>query len=577
VKLLYRIPGVLVAIFLAGTGHAQTITEFAIPTSGSQPVGIVAGPDGALWFAEGNGSKIGRITTDGTVTEYPVPTSNSWPTGITAGPDGALWFTERIQFNIGRITTAGAVTEYPVPTPASLPTQIVLGSDGALWFIEVFADKIGRITTAGVVTEFAVPTANSQPTGITPGPDGALWFTERIGNKIGRITTDGSIIEFPLPVTNNVGRSPGAIVNGPDGALWFGEADGQTFAFVARMTTAGALTEYPVTPQFTSISQLTVGPDGAIWFTKSSGLARITTSGVITEYPLPDPQSGPNGISTGPDGAMWFTELFKAGKIGRYGPLPTSGALVSAVLPLSRSVRVGATATAFATIINATANPALGCTVLPATQVPGRFFYQTTNPSTNALTGTPGAAASIAAGGSQSFVVAFTPNAPFGPESVGFSFNCASIGTAATVAGLNTLLLSASTTPTPDLIVEAATLQNDGIVHVTNGSPPIGVFAVATDNLGSGDTITVATNTGTATLPITVTVCQTNPSTGACMQTPSAAVTTTINSNATPTFGIFVSASGAVPFDPTNNRIFVTLTDSTNAIRGETSVAAATQ
>ena len=37
------------------------------------------------------------------------------------------------------------------------------------------------------------------------------------------------------------------------------------------------------------------------------------------------------------------------------------------------------------------------------------------------------------------------------------------------VTGLNTLLLSASTTPTPDVIALVATIQNDGIVHVTTG------------------------------------------------------------------------------------------------------------
>jgi hypothetical protein len=38
-----------------------------------------------------------------------------------------------------------------------------------------------------------------------------------------------------------------------------------------------------------------------------------------------------------------------------------------------------------------------------------------------------------------------------------------------------------------------------------------------------------------------------------------------------------VSASGNVPFDPANNRVFVTFTDSPNTIRGETSVAVETQ
>jgi hypothetical protein len=99
---------------------------------------------------------------------------------------------------------------------------------------------------------------------------------------------------------------------------------------------------------------------------------------------------------------------------------------------------------------------------------------------------------------------------------------------------------------------------------------------VATDNLGSGDTITVTTNTGEATLPITITVCQTIPATGACMQTPAANVATPISSGATPTFGVFVTVTGTVPFSPANNRIFVTFTDSTNAVRGETSVAVET-
>jgi hypothetical protein len=214
--------------------------------------------------------------------------------------------------------------------------------------------------------------------------------------------------------------------------------------------------------------------------------------------------------------------------------------------------------------------------------LPANFVYQTTNPATNALTGSPNTPVSIPGNnGSQSFVIAFTPTATFPPGNVLFGFFCndaaVNVPPAPVVIGLNTLLLSASSTPTPDVIALAATTQNDGIVHVTNGSPPTGAFAVATDNLGSSDTITVATNTGSATLPITVSICETNPSTGACLAPPSANVSTTIATNATPTFGIFVSASATVPLNPANSRVFVTFTDSTNAIRGETSVAVETQ
>jgi hypothetical protein len=46
---------------------------------------------------------------------------------------------------------------------------------------------------------------------------------------------------------------------------------------------------------------------------------------------------------------------------------------------------------------------------------------------------------------------------------------------------------------------------------------------------------------------------------------------------ATPTFGIFATASGAVPFLPATNRIFVQFSDATGVVRGSTSVAVETQ
>ena len=289
------------------------------------------------------------------MTEFPVPTPNSWPSGITAGPDGALWFTERIEFKIGKITTSGIITEYPLPTVAGYPTSIVGGPDGALWFVETFANKIGRITTAGVITEFSIPTPNSQPNGITAGPDGALWFTELIGNKIGRITTAGVINELVLPTSAGLGRFPQQIVSGPDGALWFSESNDQNIAIIGRMTLAGALTEFPLPSAFSGPMGIAVGSDGALWFTEFPGnrIGRITATGAITEFPLPNPGSGPDGITAGPDGAVWFTELTTIGRIGRISVPAAASPLVSAVLPTSRSVQVGNTATAFATIITA--------------------------------------------------------------------------------------------------------------------------------------------------------------------------------------------------------------------------------
>jgi virginiamycin B lyase len=87
------------------------------------------------------------ITTAGVVTEFPIPTAGSFPSGITAGPDGNLWFTENGVFanKIARITTDGHITEFPVPTALSRPFGITTGPDGALWFTEHTGDKIGRL------------------------------------------------------------------------------------------------------------------------------------------------------------------------------------------------------------------------------------------------------------------------------------------------------------------------------------------------------------------------------------------------------------------------------------------------
>jgi virginiamycin B lyase len=82
------------------------------------PNSIVAGPDGNVWFTShttrslpnvGTPPAIGRITPGGEITEYRAGMSYaSSPDGIVAGPDGALWFTDRELHAIGRIVPSSA-------------------------------------------------------------------------------------------------------------------------------------------------------------------------------------------------------------------------------------------------------------------------------------------------------------------------------------------------------------------------------------------------------------------------------------------------------------------------------------
>jgi virginiamycin B lyase len=565
---------------------AQQITEFPIPTSNSGPEGITAGSDGAVWFTEK--TKIGRITTAGVVTEFPLPPDPSLPvgvqlepTGIAAGPDGALWFTLQGANKLGRITTGGTITEFSVPTGSSRPTVITAGPDGALWFAESAHQSIGRITTNGVITEFA---AGAFPIGIAQGPDGALWFTGTNAlnphGGIGRMTTSGTVTAFTgsAAVRGAAAFFPSEITAGPDGALWFLNGDN----LIGRISTQATINLFSLSPGV-SATGITAGPDGALWFGQTGGVGRITTSGIPTLFTVNvnhNLQVVIRALVPGPDGAVWFTDAgisdLGAGTIGQIIPPASTSPLFSAVLPSSRSVQTGNTATAFATIINSGSTAASGCAIVPVTPVPASFVYQTTNPATNALTGSPNTPASIAAGASQSFVIAFTANAPFVPTNVVLGFDCSGVNAAPSNTGLNTLLLSASATPVPDVVALAATAQNDGILHIT-GTTGSNAFAVATVNVGASASITATASTGAATLPLAISLCQTNPTSGQCISSVGPSVTTTINANATPTFAIFATASGTVPFVPQTNRIFVEFSDANGTVRGSTSVAVQTQ
>lgn len=119
------------------------------------------------------------------------------------------------------------------------------------------------------------------------------------------------------------------------------------------------------------------------------------------------------------------------------------------------------------------------------------------------------------------------------------------------------------------------TTRNDGIGWVDGA----GAFSVATINLGISAGITATADTGEVDLPISIAICQTNAN-GHCQEPPVDAtlgVTTVIDANETRTFAIFVTGTGAVPFDPAKKGVFVRFRDSGDLIRGATSVAVRTQ
>ena len=237
--------------------------------------------------------------------------------------------------------------------------------------------------------------------------------------------------------------------------------------------------------------------------------------------------------------------------------------LAAAVLPGSRSAIVGSPVTVYATLANASALESPACSIALATPIPASFAYQTTDAATNTPTGTPNTPVDIAAGGAQSFIITLTPTSDFGPTDVEFRFECADFS-AATRSGVNTLFMSASSTPVPDIFARARTLTNTGIVDIPAASLGTGIFTVAATNAGAvdGDFLGFAEPSNDFT-PVQVFICESDPTSGLCLSPPAETVTTTMPAGASRTFTAFVQALGETDsfFDPDFDRILVAFLD----------------
>jgi virginiamycin B lyase len=580
-----------------------TIAEFQLP-SGTAPFGITFGPQGTLWFtALGSNSLYQMILplpaplTNGVpgqpiMTQFPLSQSCG-PSAITSGPltfpDMAFSCGDVVLDSIGLGSTPADVTltvQLPgtgfgsvTSIPGGIKCQNLPGLPG-------LNDTCSASFPAGqpvALFPSASPTVavfagwNLPPAAAVPGCSGTMT---RCQFGLGADTTVTATFN-PQSATKQLSITLG----GPE--LWvFGPPGIDCSSFVYEVNFNG----------------LNINGSNGSGHGYGDGTGRCSASfptGTVVmlkstsqEIGLPPVLSG-GGCSGRPSCTITLladTEVTAlSGKFGAvYGAaatLPTdrnalvtnSSALVAR--PSAGGVAAGSgTVTIFGTMINTLSMTATNCAVQPSplANLPGPFVYQTTNPATNALTGTANTPVNIPAGQAQSFVLAFTPTLPFAPIDVPLTFSCANLLAAPNNSGLDTVLLAASTTPVPDVIALGATATNDQILHIT-GSTGSAAFAVATINLGAGDTITAAANTGVSGIPIGITLCQTNPQSGQCLAAPSTSVTTQINSNDTPTFGVFVMALDSVLFDPTDNRIFVSFSDSTGTQRGGTSVAVETQ
>jgi len=169
---------------------------FGCCVSHISPGVVTLGPDGRIWFNSIVGSHtmasrrhpetvavtnyFGAVTTDGTFSIYGYnPTVFGAFVGMVAGPDGNLWFTYQGGAGgvggVAKVTTSGTIVQN-IPVNFA-PGSIIAGPDNNLWFTEDGA-RIGRVTTSGALSEFSTGLSGYSISNGNLGTDGtSIVFT----------------------------------------------------------------------------------------------------------------------------------------------------------------------------------------------------------------------------------------------------------------------------------------------------------------------------------------------------------------------------------------------------------------
>ena len=186
------------------------VKEVPLPSGGNEETfGIAVGPNGNIWYTEAvfNTSRqfvsfgVGEIdsTTKTVIGEIPV-SSAAEPVGIMAGPDGNVWFTVP---NNG--STAGTIDESPgerflerlrfrrpswrLPSPVA----ITKGPDGNLWF----ADGGGAV---GVVDDTQLVVTAQPPPDVSVGSPFSLTVTDEYTSGVVDTAFHGSVTMFLVQI-----------------------------------------------------------------------------------------------------------------------------------------------------------------------------------------------------------------------------------------------------------------------------------------------------------------------------------------------------------------------------------------
>jgi sugar lactone lactonase YvrE len=593
-------PNFLFPAYLGFDGHGNLFATSALgPIDEISPSGVVTpidttsfvSPRGVTLDAAGNlyivdlwAMSLSKLAPNGKVTELAGNVLAS-PSFLTLDGGGNLYVSNAGSRTITKVAPDGTASVF-VGRAAGIqsPSGLAFGPGGTLFAGDAEAEAIDKIAADGTVTQFvSFPGEGVVPQGLAFDAEGNLFVADSSNAQILKITPAGAVSTF-LDRREGI-VTPEGLIFDASGNLVIADAG---FGTIVKATPGGTVTTIvPVSAGLSAPQGLAFDANGTLYVANSPGgtlppgIAAVSPAGVVSLYAQGVAGLGnPIGLAFGAPDTLFAVDV-ESGSLFQIAvpPPPEPAPLLASILPDARAVEVGASATVFATIFNTGATDLEQCGVsLPATAPSAlSVSFQTTDPTTNRLVGTANQPTSIAANTAQSFLLTFGSTSALSVLGLAPVFDCAGVQPALLVPGVDTLDLTFSATPVADIIALVATSGQNGIVTVPFTQKQPGAFALATVNVGTTEALTVAADTGSATLPISILLCETDPATGACLQPMSGSVPITFAAGATPTFSVFVAATAPIALAPATARIFVRLIDGAGQSHGSTSVAVETQ
>ena len=342
-------------------GSTFYITEYVIPISCSQPVGLTVDKDNNIWIAADWAGYllVFNPLSNTFVKSIKLPNWNStdlfgsmiWD--MKFDRNGNLWFTDERSNSIWKyIPKENQFQRYIVPTKGGYPISLVFDSNDKVWFTEIFGKKLAMLdplkvqsnTTKGISELNLSKQINFDSTG--PISNG-FGFNQNIrgNNTNGSIADENlwfSTVNFPIGgqlVKYNIAKKnltvfdltsmhtiPLSVAEDEKGRVWTNDHASSLFLMLDPST--GNIKQYstsfPLPTNTTTLPYYNQYKDGKLWFNEHYGNAIAffdVKNNTLVEYHIPtkDPfwgnASNPLRFVFDNNGSVWFTE-WTENKIG---------------------------------------------------------------------------------------------------------------------------------------------------------------------------------------------------------------------------------------------------------------------